>query len=85
MLTEDGRWRLRGFRKSQYENIIDGQVFVNGVALIFTREFNKFNELFKKTAEELAQEQEQEKREQDKKEREAKNSANKEAIEEEEN
>jgi len=60
-------------------------VFVNGVALIFTREFNKFNELFKKTAEELTQEQEQEKREQDKKEREAKNSANKEAVEEEEN
>jgi hypothetical protein len=85
LLTEDGRWRLRGFRKSQYENIIDGQVFVNGVALIFTREFNKFNELFKKTAEELAQEQEQEKREQEKKEREAKNSANKEAVEEEEN
>ena len=84
LLTEDGRWRLRGFRKSQYENIIDGQVFVNGVALIFTREFNKFNELFKKTAEELAQEQEQEKREQEKKEREAKNSANKEAVEEEE-
>lgn len=81
LLTEDGRWRLRGFRKSQYENIIDGQVFVNGVALIFTREFNKFKELFKKTATELAQEEKQEEKE--KKKTEAKNSANKEAIEEE--
>nr|WP_255554259.1 translocation/assembly module TamB domain-containing protein [Mesonia aestuariivivens] len=83
LITEDGRWRIRGFRKSQYENIIDGQVFVNGVALIFTREFNKFKELFKKTAEELAQEQKQEEKEQKKKKTE--DSANKKAVEEEEN
>ncbi|MFN2261852.1 MAG: translocation/assembly module TamB domain-containing protein [Psychroflexus sp.] len=48
LLTEDGRWKLRGFRKSEYENVIDGQVFISGVALIFTREFNKFKELWSK-------------------------------------
>ncbi len=81
LLTEDGRWRIRGFRKSQYQNIIDGQVFVNGVALIFMREFNKFSELFKNTAAELEQEQKQEEKE--KKKKEAENAANKEVVEEE--
>ncbi|MBZ9788054.1 translocation/assembly module TamB domain-containing protein [Psychroflexus sp. CAK57W] len=46
LLTEDGRWKLRGFRKSEYENVIDGQVFISGIALIFTREFNKFKVLW---------------------------------------
>lgn len=46
LLTKDGRYRLRGFRKSEYENIIDGQLIVTGLALIFNREFNKFSQLF---------------------------------------
>jgi len=46
LLTTDGRYRLRGFRKNEYENIIDGQLIVTGVALIFNREFNKFSQLF---------------------------------------
>ncbi|TXK71026.1 translocation/assembly module TamB domain-containing protein [Mesonia sp. HuA40] len=48
LISPSGRWRLRGFRKSEYENVIDGQVFVSGIALIFNREFNQFRELFKK-------------------------------------
>lgn len=47
MLTEDGRWRIRAFRKNQFESIIDGQLFVTGIGLIFNREFNEFNELWK--------------------------------------
>ncbi len=46
LLTEDGRFRLQGFRRNEYENVIDGQLIVSGIALIFTREFNKFNELW---------------------------------------
>lgn len=46
LLTENGRYRLRGFRKNEYENIIDGQTIVSGIALIFTQEFNKFDELW---------------------------------------
>ena len=46
LLTEDGRYRLRGYRSSQFENIIDGQIIVNGISLQFTREFNKFTELW---------------------------------------
>ncbi len=54
LLTKDGRYRLKGFRKNEYENIIDGQLIVTGIALIFNREFNKFSQLFnpmKETAE----------------------------------
>jgi len=46
LLTKDGRYRFRGFRKSEYQNIIDGQLIVTGVALIFNREFNSFSQLF---------------------------------------
>ncbi len=45
-LTEDGRYRLKGFRKSEFENVIDGQTIVSGISLIFTKEFNQFNELW---------------------------------------
>ncbi|MBC9798435.1 translocation/assembly module TamB domain-containing protein, partial [Sinomicrobium weinanense] len=48
LLTQDGRYRLKGFRKNEYENVIDGQLIVSGIALIFTREFNKYKELFEK-------------------------------------
>ncbi len=46
LLTENGRYRLKGFRRNEFENVIDGQTISTGVALIFTREFNKFNELW---------------------------------------
>ncbi|WP_283414162.1 translocation/assembly module TamB domain-containing protein [Algoriphagus winogradskyi] len=47
LLTEDGRWRIRAFRKNQFESIIDGQLVVTGGGLIFNREFNQFSELWK--------------------------------------
>lgn len=46
LLTENGRYRLKGFRRNEYENVIDGQTIVSGIALIFTQEFNKFDELW---------------------------------------
>ncbi|TBW29171.1 translocation/assembly module TamB [Gramella sp. KN1008] len=48
LLDEDGVWRLKGFSRSQYENVIDGQLIVSGIALIFTKEFNKFKDMFEK-------------------------------------
>ncbi len=47
LLTENGRYRLRGFRKNQFESFIDGQLVVTGVSAIFNREFNHFRELWK--------------------------------------
>ncbi|WP_225312594.1 translocation/assembly module TamB domain-containing protein [Pseudotamlana haliotis] len=56
LLTKDGRYKLRGFRKNEYENIIEGQTIATGLALAFTQEFNKYRELwdamFKATKEE---------------------------------
>ncbi len=46
LLNEEGQYRLKGFRKNEYQNIIDGQLIVTGIALIFNREFNKISELF---------------------------------------
>jgi hypothetical protein len=45
-LTKDGRYKIKGFRRNRFENIIDGQTIVSGIALIFTKEFNKFDELW---------------------------------------
>jgi len=47
LITENGKYRLKGFRRNQFENVIDGQLIVSGLAIIFTQEFNKFDELFK--------------------------------------
>lgn len=46
LITSNGQLRIRGFRKNVYENVIDGQTIVSGLALIFTKEFNKFHELW---------------------------------------
>ncbi|MUU78799.1 translocation/assembly module TamB [Winogradskyella sp. HL2-2] len=46
ILSEDGRYRLKGFRRNEFENIIDGQTITSGIALIFTQEFNQFSELW---------------------------------------
>ncbi|QYA26488.1 translocation/assembly module TamB [Gramella sp. MT6] len=48
LLDENGTWRLKGFSKSQYENVVDGQLVVSGIALIFTKEFNKFKNIFER-------------------------------------
>ncbi|WP_299797606.1 translocation/assembly module TamB [uncultured Maribacter sp.] len=46
LLSEEGTYRLKGYRKQEYQNIIDGQLIITGVAFIFNREFNKFSQLF---------------------------------------
>ncbi|MGK0414327.1 MAG: translocation and assembly module TamB, partial [Polaribacter sp.] len=45
-ITEDGRYCVRAFRKTEFENVIDGQTIVSGIALIFTKEFNEFHQLW---------------------------------------
>ncbi|KQC33928.1 hypothetical protein AAU57_11750 [Nonlabens sp. YIK11] len=54
LLNESGQWRLKGFRKNQFDNVIDGQLIVSGISLIFTKEFNEFKNLFTKTVQEEA-------------------------------
>jgi hypothetical protein len=47
LITENGRYRARGFRKNQFESFIDGQLVVTGLSVIFNREFNKFEDLWR--------------------------------------
>lgn len=47
-LTEDGRYRLKGFRNNQYEGVIEGQLVETGVGVVYVRDFNWWRELFRK-------------------------------------
>jgi len=47
-LTKDGRFRMKGFRHNQYEGAIEGQLVETGAGVLYVRDFNKWNEFFKK-------------------------------------
>jgi hypothetical protein len=47
-LTEDGRFKIRAFRKNQFESVIDGQLIVTGLGVVFNREFNSFRQLWER-------------------------------------
>jgi hypothetical protein len=46
LLTDDGRFSVKGFRKNEFENVIDGQLIISGISLLFTKEFDKFDQLW---------------------------------------
>jgi translocation and assembly module TamB len=45
-LTEDGRFRVTGFRNSNYD-MIDGDLIETGAGLIYIKDYDSFSELFK--------------------------------------
>lgn len=47
-LSEDGRYMLRGYRKNEYQGIIDGYVVETGLGFIITMDYNRFKEIFQK-------------------------------------
>lgn len=47
-LTQDGKYMLRVYKKTQFEVILDGYVIETGVAFIFTMDYDKFRKLFGK-------------------------------------
>ncbi len=50
-LSKDGRYRLRAYRKNQYQVALQGQIVETGVAFIITMDYNKFMEIFGRTPE----------------------------------
>ncbi|MFN3529840.1 MAG: translocation/assembly module TamB domain-containing protein [Bacteroidia bacterium] len=50
LLTESGDYRISAFRRNQFEGLIEGQLIVTGTSLVFSREFNRFSEAFKRRA-----------------------------------
>ncbi|SDC39712.1 translocation/assembly module TamB domain-containing protein [Niabella drilacis] len=47
MLSRDGRYRLRAYRRNQTEGIIEGQIIETGVGFIIVVDYNKFGEVFR--------------------------------------
>lgn len=47
-LSEDGRYMLRGYRKNDYQGVIDGYVVETGIGFIITVDYNRFREIFMK-------------------------------------
>jgi translocation and assembly module TamB len=50
-LTDDGRFRITGFRNSNYD-MIDGELTETGAGLIYVKDYNLLSELFKANAKE---------------------------------
>ena len=49
MLSKDGKYMLRTYSKNKYEGVIEGQIVETGVTFIFTVEYDKFKDIFRKT------------------------------------
>jgi hypothetical protein len=49
LLTPTGHYRLKAFRRNQFEGVLDGQIITTGVSLRYSKEFNQFREIFKNT------------------------------------
>lgn len=45
-LTPDGKYVLRGYRKNEIQNVVDGYVVETGTALRLNYEYNRFKQLF---------------------------------------
>lgn len=48
LLNPDGSLRLRAFRRQQFEGVVEGQLVVSGTSLVYSREFNRFAEAFRR-------------------------------------
>jgi len=44
-LSDDGAYRLKGFRHNMYEDEIEGQVIETGVGLVYVKDFNSWKEI----------------------------------------
>lgn len=58
-LTDDGRFRLIGFRNNDFDNL-QGEIIRTGVGVIYVREYNAFKELFNFGKEEQQEESDEE-------------------------
>lgn len=52
LLSKDGKYALRAYRRNRYEGVVEGQVIESGVSFVFTFDFNEFKQIFNKKTEE---------------------------------
>jgi hypothetical protein len=50
-ITKDGRYSLRILQQNQYKGLLEGQVLERGVSVMFTKDYDKFRDLFRKPEE----------------------------------
>ena len=70
-LTSDGRYKVRAYRKNEYQMAVQGQIIETGVAFVVTMDYNKFRELFHRSQEEKDLLRRDKERKKEQKEREA--------------
>lgn len=47
LLTKEGQYRLKAFRKNEFQDLVQGQVVVMGLSVMFNKSFNEWKGLFK--------------------------------------
>ncbi len=45
-LNPAGNWRLKGFNRTEFEDVIDGEVTKTGVSILFSKDFFQFSDIF---------------------------------------
>jgi hypothetical protein len=48
LMSKDGKFILRAYKKSVYEVLVEGVVVETGLRFIMTMDYNHFNELFRR-------------------------------------
>lgn len=46
LITEDGQFRLVGFRKNEFDDLLQGEIIETGVGVVFVKDYNSLSELF---------------------------------------
>ena len=64
-ITEDGRYRLKAFRKTDVEDILVGRLTRTGAGFLFRRSFDRGDQIFSKTKEGIRTEEELEEEEEE--------------------
>ncbi|RYC72062.1 translocation/assembly module TamB domain-containing protein [Spirosoma sordidisoli] len=48
-ITRDGRYVLRGYRRNDYQAVLDGYVIETGIGFIITVDYNTFSDIFRRS------------------------------------
>jgi hypothetical protein len=48
MLSKDGRYLLRAYRRNRYEGIVEGYIIETGIGFVMSVDYDNFKEIFKR-------------------------------------
>jgi hypothetical protein len=61
LLSKDGKYALRGYRRNRYEGVVEGQIIESGLSFIFTFDFNEFKQIINRKTEDQKRQEKLEK------------------------